>query len=269
MSERRLGSTEIGAVAAFYNPALALRLPKNKTAGDVYNRLRWGLDVPRRKQMTRGLHFEAAALDYYAQHVGPWWRALPLGQFWTVTDGRNRDFTASPDAFDTRAASVVIELKTQSEWARKQWGMPGTDEIPAGYLFQVQWLCARCGSEAAHVLAMFGHDVPGTHGDDSFVITEPAIYPVKRDDEVIAQLDAYGERFLSEFVRPGRPPPVKSAHNRRAAKEKLTDEHGRSAVYEWEARCAEHAAAYGLDATGRPLSAKGVGAEADAGDGAR
>ncbi len=92
---RKLGSTEIACVAALYNPALAAELPKNKTATDVWLRLVHGLDVPRNSRMDRGNRVEPIAIDYYREHVGPAWRALPVGEWWTVVDKNQPMFTAS------------------------------------------------------------------------------------------------------------------------------------------------------------------------------
>lgn len=264
---RRIGSTDIACIAGFYNPALVPDLPKTKTITDVWLRLMWGFESTRNARMDRGLRLEPFGLEYYRQHVGPWWRALPLGEWWTVADPRNPDFTASPDAYDSPRHQIVVELKTQSEWARPQWGTPGTDEMATRYLYQAQWLCARCDAEQAHVLCIFGNDTKDEQGRDDFIVTEPAIYPVDRDDEVVAHLEAYAERFLSEFVQPGIPPPVKPAHNRRNMKARLRDERGADAADEWKQRCEQHAATNGLDELGRPLGAEGVADEAGAGDG--
>lgn len=266
---RKLGSTEIAAVCALYNPALAAELPKNKTATDVWLRLVHGLEVPRNSRMDRGNRVEPIAIDYYREHVGPAWRALPVGEWWTIVDSRNPWFTASPDAFDSPAHRIVIEAKSWSEaWGRAHWGEPGTDQMATRFLYQTQWLCARCDAEQAHVLVLFGNDVKAEDGTDDFSITEPAIYRTERDDKFIAQLDAFGERFIDEFVRTGLPPPVKSAHNRRNMKAKL-NERGADAVEEWQQRCAEHAAAHGTDDLGRPVEAEGTGDEAGGGDGLR
>src|SRR5260221_8039876 len=134
---RKLGSTEIACVAALYNPALAAELPKNKTATDVWLRLVHGLDVPRNSRMDRGNRVEPIAIDYYREHVGPAWRALPVGEWWTVVDKNQPMFTASPDAFDSPAHRIVIEAKSWSEaGGRAHWGMPGTDERATRFLYQ-------------------------------------------------------------------------------------------------------------------------------------
>lgn len=241
---RRLGSTEIACVAGFYNPALLLELPKTKTVGDVFNRLHWGLEQPKTKPMDRGNAVEPLGLAYYRKHVGPTWRAVPDGKFWTIPHPRYEWATASPDAFDAPKPRTVIEVKTQADpWARPHWGTPGTDQMATRFLYQAAWLMACAEAERCHVLCMFGRDTETDDGEPLFIFTEPAVYAVERDDEVERALLAYGERFVNEFVLPGIPPPVKSAHNRRAMKARLADERGANAVAEWEARCIEYAAA--------------------------
>ena len=267
--DRRIGSTDAACLAAFYEPALALELPRSKTATDVYARLKWGFEPRKTSSMNRGNEVEPMALDYYREHVGPAWRpALEPGEWWLVSDPRNPDFTASPDATDREhAPRVVIEAKSWSEaWGRAHWGEPGSDRMATRFLYQCQWLMARTRALETHVLVLFGNDVPVDDPEPGepktfFQVTEPAIYRTERDDNFIARLDAYAERFLSEFVRPGIPPPVKSAHHRRAMKAKL-HEQSSSAVDEWNARCLEHAAANGTDELGRPVTRR----EENAGD---
>lgn len=259
VASRRLGSTEIACVAALYEPRLALELPKNKTACDVFNRLMWGFEPRKTASMNRGNDVEPLALDCYRRHVGPAWRpALAPGEWWTVVDRDNPDFTASPDALDREhRARIVVEAKSWSEaWGRAHWGEPGTDRMATRFLYQCQWLMARTRTHESHVLVLFGNDVPVEDPEPGepktfFQITEPAIYRTERDDDFIARLNAHGERFLLEFVRPGIPPPVKPAHRRRDMKAKLNEHHWQ-AVEEWEQRCAEFAATNGTDELGRP-----------------
>lgn len=261
--KRRLGSTEIAAVAGFYVPSLALELPKNKTAGDVYARLRWGLGAPRNARMDRGNRIEPIALEYYRKHVGPAWRALPDGEFWTIQHQLYDWATASPDAFDAPKPRIVIEAKSQAEsWARKFWGTPGTDQMATRYIYQCAWLMACSGAELAHVVCMFGHDTMTDEGEPFFALTEPALYAVERDAELEAALLGYGKRFMEEFVQPGIPPPVLPATNRREMKARLEHERGTDAVFEWKSRCVEYAARTEHErlAAGRSL---GEGAGAD------
>lgn len=242
MIERRLGSTEIAAVMGYYIPALAAELPRNKNITDVWQRLFWGIQHKGNARTRRGNKVEPKALEYYRKHIGPTWRPVPDGEFWTVQHPSQHWFTASPDAYDAPKPRIVIEAKSQSEWARKQWGEPGTDKIATRYLYQATWLLSCCDAEECHVLCMFGHDVEQENGEMDFVFTEPAIYRVERDAKVEDALLTYGKIFIDEFVATGIPPPVKPATCRRELKERMTNEWGRDAVFEWEARCAEHAA---------------------------
>jgi hypothetical protein len=247
MIERRLGSTEIAAVAAYYLPTLAAELPKDFNVSDVYARLKWGLQKPKKKTMDRGNRVEPAALEYYEKHIGSWFRPVPFHEFWTVPHPSNEWFTASPDAWDSPDGRIVIEAKSWNDsWGRKFWGTPGTDEVATRYVYQCDWLMACCDAEKAVVVVMFGHDLPG----GEFQFTEPAVYPLNRDEKREAFLLGCGECFIEEFVRPGIPPPVKSAHNRREFRKRLEDESGFNAVADWEARCIAHAAQLGAKAGG-------------------
>ena len=252
---RRLGSTDIACVAALYMPQLRHELPKNKTAGDVFCRLVYGLEPKRNARMQRGLDLESWSLDYYAEHIGQWWRERPLGEFWTVPHALNNDFTASPDAY---VKPGVLEVKTQSEWAREQWGTPGTSEMANRYLYQCDWLMACCDKPEAHVLCVFGNDVPreGSLTETEFIVTEPAVYRVTRSATRERMLLDVGERFLEEFVRPRVPPPVKPANRRNDAKERIDAEHGKGAAEEWYERC---------EARERELDAADAAAEAESG----
>lgn len=254
---RRLGSTEVACVMAFYIPELALELPKNKTLGDVYARLKWGIETPRNARMKRGNTVEPIALDYYREHVGPAWRPIPDGEFWTIQHPRYEWATASPDAVDSPEHRLVIEAKSQSEWARPQWGLPGGDQMATRYLYQCAWLMACADAEETHVLCMFGHDTKTEAGDDYFEITEPALYRVARDAHVESELLAHGERFVNEFLLPGIPPPVQPSNNKRKMKEALKNERGEDAVREWLQRCEERNQAL--------AGAQGSGGDGDSG----
>lgn len=249
--ERRLGSTEIAYAASLYVPALALELPKKKTACDVFARLRWGIQEKGNARTRRGNRIEPIALAYYRKHVGPTWRAVPDGEFWTVQHPRNEWFTASPDAYDAPRPRVVIEAKSWNERGRNQWGEPGTDRMATRFVYQCAWLMACCDADEAHALCMFGNDIKREDGEVDFDITEPALYRVTRNAEVEAFLLSCGERFIEDFVRPGIPPPVEPGTNiRRAMKERLERERGANAVFEWKARCIEYAAQLGAQAVG-------------------
>jgi hypothetical protein len=220
VDERRIGSTDIACVAALYEPQLAVDLPKHKTAADVWFRLKTGVDAPKNPRMDRGTRLEASLLACYRQHVGPAWRpTLRDDEWWLVTHPRHEWATCSPDAFDcSPPPHLVVEFKTQSVWARKQWGMPGTNNLATRYLYQLAWSMACCDVEQARLLVAFGTDAKDAHGHAEFIIEDTAVYWSDRDAELEARLLEYGQRFVNDFVLTGKPPPVKPAHHRRAMK---------------------------------------------------
>ncbi len=207
---RRIGSTDISSIVAFYVPSLA-HLAKYANATDTYLRLVHGLSQPRNKPMDRGNRVEPMLRTLYRETVGP--VAEPPGTLhhptldWAV---------ASPDGL---TPSVVVELKTASIWIREQWGLPGSDKTPDKYSLQVQWLMEVAQREAAHVLVAFGKDAEDADGNHEFYVSETAAYLVPRNAELAAQMVAFGQRFMNEHVLPCVPPAeLPPVHNRREFK---------------------------------------------------
>lgn len=223
VADRRIGSTDIACIAALYEPQLAIDLPKHKTAADVWFRLMTGKDAPSNPRMDRGTRLEAALFDCYRQHVGPAWRPkLAPDEWWLVKHPQHEFATCSPDAFDcSPPPHLVVEFKTQSVWARKQWGLPGTNCLATRYLYQLAWSMACCEVDLARLLVAFGADTKDAHGRPEFLIEDTAVYWSERDAELEARLLEYGERFMTDFVLTGKPPPVKPAHHRNAMKQHL------------------------------------------------
>lgn len=248
--ERKLGSSEIGAVWALYDPSVAY-LAKQKTAGDVWLRLAHAVEWKGNARTNRGLEMEPELAALYAETVGPWSRPVPWGAQWVVPHPDHDFATCSPDAYGD---DVIVELKTQSIWARPQWGTPGTSEVPDSYNCQCQWLLACTGRPTAHVLVAFGSDVtPESPEDPSFPVVETAMYFVHANAALQSKLLAFGERFTMDFVRTGRPPLVKPNDNRTAWKKRLK-ENG------YDPKSPEY-----VDL--KPKRAKVAGAEAVGGDG--
>lgn len=221
--DRKIGSTDIACIAALYEPALAIDLPKHKTAADVWFRLLTGKDGPSNPRMARGNAVEASLLSCYRAHVGPAWRPkLADGEWWLVKHPRYPWATCSPDAFDcSPPPHLVVEMKSQSVWARNQWGTPGTDKLATRFQYQLAWSMACCDVDMAHLLVAFGHDAKDAHGHPEFLIEDTAVYFAERDAELESRLLGYGERFMNDFVLTGKPPPVKPAHHRTAMKQLL------------------------------------------------
>lgn len=222
VADRRIGATDIAVIAALYEPQLAVDLPKHKTAADVWFRLRTGKDATSNPRMDRGTRLEAALFDCYQRYVGPAWRpALRPDEWWLVKHPQYTWATCSPDAFDAPKPMRVVEFKTQSVWARKQWGMPGTNNLATRFLYQLAWSMACCDVDTAHLLVAFGTDTKDEHGHPVFIIEDTATYWSERDAELEQRLLGYGERFMTDYVLPGKPPPCKPAHHRTAMKQYL------------------------------------------------
>jgi hypothetical protein len=219
VNDRRIGSTDIACIAALYEPQLAVDLPKHKTCADVWFRLMTGKDAPSNPRMDRGTRLESALLDCYRQHVGPAWKPdLAADEWWLVTHPQHAWATCSPDAFDAPTPSVAVEFKTQSVWARRQWGLPGTNNLATRFLYQLAWTMACCDVDRAQLLVAFGTDTRDAEGAAEFFIEDTAVYWSERDAELEARLLDFGQRFVNDFVATGKPPPVKPAAHRAAFK---------------------------------------------------
>lgn len=101
--------------------------------------------------------------------------------------------------FDYCVASVdgialdrVLEIKTSK--SDRDWGEPGTDEIPVYYRTQVEWYLAICDRPTADVVVLF----PGRM---------PLIYQVEEDKELQAMLFDAAHEFWRQ-VQENDPPPI-------------------------------------------------------------
>lgn len=96
---------------------------------------------------------------------------------------------------DDEAKNVgILEIKTAGEFAKKDWGMPGSDIIPETYNLQVQHYMAVLDLPYADVAALIG-------GRDF------RIYHIERNDLIINYLIQREGEFW-ELVKSGTPPPI-------------------------------------------------------------
>ncbi|HUT77448.1 MAG TPA: YqaJ viral recombinase family protein [Polyangia bacterium] len=89
----------------------------------------------------------------------------------------------------------VLEVKTAGVYGASEFGEPGTDQVPADYLLQVQ-----------HQLGVTGHtvgDLAVLIGGQKFVI-----FTIERDDRLIDDLFMAEARFWTDYVVPRIPPPM-------------------------------------------------------------
>jgi putative phage-type endonuclease len=105
-----------------------------------------------------------------------------------VKDPKHEWMFASPDGI---AGDRLIEAKTAR--TREGWGEPGTDQVPDGYVLQVQHLMV--------VTALPVADIPVLFGGSDF-----AIYTVQADPEIQQYVVDAEHDFWFDHVRRGIPP---------------------------------------------------------------
>lgn len=201
---RSIGSTDSAAILGFYHPSMA-HLSKMKNATDVWLRLVHNIDLPRNDAMGRGIRVEPLLRDLYRQTVGP--VDDPPG---TLRHPRHAWMVGSPDGL---SAGELVEFKTVGKWGASKWGAPGTDLVPDGYNLQVQHLMEVAERPVAVVLAAFGTDYKDDAGVGQFSVESTAVYVVRRDDALIAEIVACGARFMRDHVETGIPPDLKPLAN--------------------------------------------------------
>ncbi len=219
--KRSIGSTDIAAVISLYRPEMA-HLAKYRNATDVWMRLVHNIEQPFNSAMGRGIKVEPLLRTLYRETVGP--VDDPPG---TLRHPRYDWAVGSPDGL---TPSKLVEFKTANQWARKQWGEPGTDAVPDGYSLQVQWLMEVSQRPMAHVLAAFGTDFKAENGEPDFAVTDTAAFVVPFDAQLAASMVECGQRFMSEHVETGVAPDLKPLHNIRKWQSLLKQQHSQGAT---------------------------------------
>lgn len=90
---------------------------------------------------------------------------------------------------------LIVEAKVVGMRQAWQWGEPGTDEVPDGYLVQVQHQLAVTGGQEAVIAALIG-------GSDLH------IYRLTRNDRLIARMTEMEAGFWSGVIDRVPPPPT-------------------------------------------------------------
>lgn len=158
-----------------------------RTAADVYrSKVEPAADTEPTGVLARGLALEQTVADLYSRQTGvgltPGAVAARPGRPWMLaTTDRHR-----PDG-------NPVELKTTAGFGER-WGEPGTDEVPAGYLCQVQHQLAVTEADFADLAAL---DV---------IAWELRVYRVPADPAFIAWLTEQEGRFWHDHVLPRVPP---------------------------------------------------------------
>lgn len=184
LSERAsgLGGTDIAAILGVSPWRTPLQVWEEKT--------RRSTGPAENVAMRRGRMLEPFVAEMYRQETGRIVRAgstVRGDEGWML--GHLDGESDAPDVEDPR----VLEIKTVSPWAVKEWGEPGTDEIPLVYVAQAQWYMGLSGHNLADVAALIGVD-------------DLRIHTVHFDAELFAAMVEAGRRFWHECVLADVPP---------------------------------------------------------------
>ena len=106
-----------------------------------------------------------------------------------VMEGNRIPFIYRTGKFQT---SRMLECKTAGAHMSKQWGEPGTDQIPVHYAAQVQWYLGITGLTTCDVAVLIGGQ-------------KFQLYTLHRDDEVIRSLFTAAAKFW-DLVESDTPP---------------------------------------------------------------
>jgi len=87
----------------------------------------------------------------------------------------------------------IVECKSSSGFLRPAWGASGSDEAPIHYILQVQHQLACSGYSDADIAALIDID-------------DYRIYPMPRNEKVIAKIEDACDRFWHEHVLADVPP---------------------------------------------------------------
>lgn len=210
MSGRRIGSGDVAAILAHYNPQLE-HLAKWSNVSDLYLRLVHDVGQPPSNILVRGQIVEPQLRKLYRETIGPCSEgtgALP--------HPRLPFACGSPDGLNDVA---VVEFKSATVWSRKSWGTPMTDEVPERYIVQCVWLCGITQRAEAHLLVAFGQDATDEHGRPTFGFIETQPYVIAADAALFQTCEAVVERFHREHVQPKKPPDCKPVSHRRLWKQ--------------------------------------------------
>lgn len=142
---------------------------------------------PENQAMRMGTLLEPIIAQLYTERVG-----APL-ILPAVPTSRHLHYPwaiASPDRIDVDR-SRIVELKTSG--STEGWGQEGTDEVPPGYLVQVQWQLFVVGVEQADVAVLLRGQ-------------EFRVYSVMRSELIINHLLSYAQEFW-RMVQSRTPPP--------------------------------------------------------------
>lgn len=139
--------------------------------------------------MKWGTKHEPMILEEFAEQTG---REVVRPEFMFV-DSEHQCLLANLDGETADPMHDIVEAKTCNVFGADDWGEPGTDEIPALYLAQVQHYMGVCDRDKAFVAVLIG-------GNDF------RIYAVRRNERLIKLIRDRCVSFWHDNVEKGIPP---------------------------------------------------------------
>lgn len=147
-------------------------------------------DLSLNPHVLRGTLFERPVIEWYCVLSGR--RVVPQT---TLRHPEYPIILATPDgvAFKDGDEPRCLEIKCPGKFTQKHWGEAGTSDIPEYYLPQVMAQMAVTGLKMTDVVMFTG--------------VEPQIYHVDYDDEFFQATREIAEKFYTDYVLTGSPPP--------------------------------------------------------------
>lgn len=176
------GGSDIGAVAGLspFRSPLSVYLDKTGQAPPLEENA----------QMRRGRLLEPAIANWWAEEVG----AQEVTDPGTMLSPTHKRILATPDRLAlVKGERLVGEIKSPGPYVRG-FGEPGTDAVPAHILAQCHWEMHVANVERAHVAALLNGEL--------------GVFPIVFDPEFFGLLVDANNRFWTDYVEKGVPPPA-------------------------------------------------------------
>ena len=176
-----LGGTDVAAILGKHAQRSALHVWLDKTGRAD--------DTISNDAMEMGLELEPIIARRYAKQTGR--RVVELPKHLIVPHPTQPWAFCSPDGF-VDEFSRGLELKSVHPFAAGNFGEPGTDDVPDGYLVQVLWCLHVTGLDEWDLAALCGYDT--------------SVYHIARDRDLCAAIeDQAGEWWHRHIVQDQQP----------------------------------------------------------------
>lgn len=168
------------------------------TPFDVWLSKTQGWVRPPNPDMERGSFLEAGIADWYAARTGSVLVESATQRHATVLIA-----FCTPDRFEIIEPGLVRIISIKSPRRGYAWGKEGTDDVPPGYLLQLQWEHATCSD-------------PGFRRTDdmrlvALVDGDLRVYETKADLELQAWMLAFAQEWWARHVVGGEQPPLEGS----------------------------------------------------------